>query len=78
MPRRSRRKYWVDWRDNSFPAIRLWDFEGMDESTVPEPMTLAGAKREIIGHFEEQVVFARGRIRETRQLTAEDIEDGEQ
>lgn len=73
MPRKRGMKFWVDWSDKSYPRIRVWRFHDMPEDTVPDAMTLLQAKREIIEHFTPVIAFARDQIRETRQLTAEDI-----
>jgi hypothetical protein len=62
-------KYFVDWTDPPFPAIRPIG----DASSYAEPMTLAEAKQDIISSFQGQLEHARDQIRRTRSLKVADI-----
>lgn len=65
-------RYFVDWSDSSFPAIRLFErgTEGEDS------LTLGQAKTEIIEHFRREMKFAVEIIKETKAIRAADFRKG--
>ena len=65
-------RYWVDWRDTAFPAIKVWFF-GEGAEYAPTPLTLRQAKDEIIEHFRYDIQHARMMIRDTKALRGKDF-----